>query len=91
MYRAIFWHTTGKADMTLLEKILYMADYIEPNRKFDGVDEMRAMAYTDLDKALLMGLEDTIEDMRRRGYLIHTNTQQARDWLVSHGTTLEGL
>ena len=80
VYDAIFWHTTGKADMTLMEKILYMADYIEPNRNFDGVEELRAMAYTDLDKAMLMGIEATIEDMLERGNPIHKNTQQAQAW-----------
>ncbi len=80
VYDAIFWHTTGKADMTLMEKILYMADYIEPNRDFDGVEELRAMAYTDLDKAMLMGIEATIEDMLERGNPIHKNTQQAQAW-----------
>lgn len=80
VYDAIFWHTTGKADMTLLEKVLYMADYIEPNRDFEGVEELRAMAYVDLDKAMLMGIEATIEDMLERGNSIHKNTQQAQCW-----------
>ena len=53
---AIYWHTTGKANMTLLEKILYLADYIEPNRVFDGVQKVRDLAFQDLDKALLLGL-----------------------------------
>ena len=53
--RPSFWHTTGKADMTLLDKILYMADYIEPNRDFEGVERLRKLAYTDLDQAMLLG------------------------------------
>lgn len=81
VYEAIFWHTTGKADMALLDKLLYMADYIEPNRTFDGVDEMRRLAYEDLDAALLMGLEMTAEDMAQRGNPLHTNTAQAIAWL----------
>ncbi len=89
VYDAIFWHTTGKADMSLLAKIIYMADYIEPNRDFEGVDEMRRLAYSDLDKAMLMGVESTIEDMSQRGYPIHINTQQACQWLRDHGVTLE--
>ena len=88
MYDAIFWHTTGKGNMTLLEKILYMADYIEPNRDFEGVEEMRRLAYTDLDKAMLMGVESTIEDMTQRGYPIHINTQQAQAWFRAQGVTL---
>ena len=88
VYDAIFWHTTGKANMTLMEKILYMADYIEPNRDFEGVEEMRHLAYTDLDKAMLTGIEMTIEDMKERGNPIHHNTQQAQAWFRDHGVTL---
>ena len=82
VYQAIFWHTTGKADMSLLEKIIYLADYIEPTRDFDGVEPLRALAYRDLDAALLMGMEMTIEEMNGRGVPIHRNTQAARDWLL---------
>ena len=90
VYQAIFWHTTAKADMTLLDKILYMADYIEPNRDFDGVERLRALSYQDLDKALLLGVESTIQEMEERGLPIHSNTLQARDWLRAHGVTTEG-
>lgn len=83
VYDAIFWHTTGKADMTRLEQILYLADYIEENRDFDGVEEMRRLAYIDMDKAMLMGVEMTIEDMQARGNPIHIHTEQARQWLLA--------
>ena len=63
IYSAIWWHTTGHAGMTLLEKIMYLADYIEPSRDFPGVDKLRAVCYKDLDEGLLMGLEMTIEEM----------------------------
>ena len=85
VYEAIFWHTTGRANMTLLDKILYMADYIEPNRDFDGVEELRRLAYTDLDQAMLLGVESTIREMEQRGVPIHKNTLAARDWLKKHG------
>ena len=89
VYEAIFWHTTGKADMTLLDKILYMADYIEPNRDFDGVEHLRELAYTDLDQAMLLGVDSTIREMEERGYLIHTNTLRAREWLLDRGVKLK--
>lgn len=89
VYDAIFWHTTGKADMTTLEKVLYIADYMEPNRDFDGVERLRHLAYTDLDKAILLGVEMTIQEMQQRQVPIHTNTLQARDWLRQHGVTTE--
>ena len=82
---AILWHTTGKADMSLLEKIIYIADYMEPNRAFDGVEDLRRLAYTDLDKALVLGLSMSIEDLKARGALIHRDTQGALDWLIQHG------
>ena len=63
VYRAIFYHTTGRADMSLLEKLIYLADYIEPTRDFDGVNELRRLAYEDLDRALVMGMNMTIEEM----------------------------
>ena len=85
VYQAIFWHTTGKADMSMAEKVIYLADYIEPTRDFDGVEPLRALAYEDIDKALLMGMEMTIEEMKQRGNPIHRNTQAARDWLCSRG------
>ena len=82
--QAIFWHTTGKADMTRLEKIIYLADYMEPNRDFPGVEELRKLCYEDLDAALQMGLEMSIEELRERGVPIHRNTQGALDWLLEH-------
>lgn len=85
VYQAIFWHTTGKADMSMLEKVIYLADYIEPTRDFDGVEALRVLAYEDIDKALLMGMEMTIEEMKQRGSPIHRNTRAARDWLSGHG------
>lgn len=89
VFQAILWHTTGRADMTLLDKILYMADYIEPNRDFDGVDRLRRLAYEDLDQAMLLGVSDTIREMEGRGVPIHPNTLLARQWLLDHGVTLE--
>lgn len=77
IYTAIFWHTTGHAHMTLMEKIIYLADYIEPTRNFPGVNELRAATYEDLDKGLLMGLETTVEEMRQRGNPVHSATLEA--------------
>ena len=64
---AIKWHTTGKARMTKLEKLIYLADYIEPARDFDGVDILRALAYESLDEAMRMGIEISVIDMKARG------------------------
>ena len=91
VYDAIFWHTTAKDDMTTLEKILYVADYIEPNRTFEGVDTFRELAYRDLDQALLLGVETTIAEMEERKRPIHSKTLMARAWLRDHGVTTEGI
>ena len=80
VYEAIRWHTTGKPDMSLLEKIIYIADYIEPNRDFDGVDELRALAYEDLDAAMELGLRMSLADIRSCGVEPHTVTVQAYEW-----------
>ncbi len=76
---AILWHTTGKRAMTTLEKVIYLADYIEPNRDFDGVDALRAAVYDDLDRGLALGLRMSIEELRERGVPVHHDTQEAYD------------
>ena len=81
IYRAIWWHTTGHANMTLLEKIIYLADYMEPTRDFPGVEDLRKACYEDLDKGLLLGLEMSIEEMTAMGNPVHHATVEARDAL----------
>lgn len=83
---AIYWHTTGKANMSRLEKILYLADYMEPNRQFDGVETLRSLSETDLDAALLCGFEMSIELLKAEGKPLDTNTIAARDFLLHERT-----
>lgn len=85
VYDAILYHTTGKPDMTRLEKIIYLADYIEPTRDFPGVDELRKTVYEDMDKGLLMGLTMTIQEMEEIGNPVHHLTRDARDYLLKRG------
>lgn len=80
VYSAIRWHTTAKPDMTLLEKIIYMADYIEPNRDFPGVEKLRELAYNDLDAAMVLGLEMSLEDIRSYGVEPYGLTVSAYEW-----------
>ena len=84
IYNAILWHTTGKPGMTVLEKVLYLADYIEPNRDFDGVEELRKVVWEDIDRGLAMGLTMTVEEMEERGNPVHHNTLEALDELRGH-------
>ena len=80
VYEAIRWHTTGKSDMTLFEKILYLADYIEPTRDFEGIEALRTLAYEDLDAAMALGLKMTIEEIRRSGREPYGDTLDAYAW-----------
>lgn len=82
VWDAICWHTTGKPDMTTLEKILYIADYMEPTRDFDGVEKLRALVYEDLDAAVRLGLEMSVEDLTNRGVPVHPNTLEALRFLT---------
>jgi nicotinate-nucleotide adenylyltransferase len=74
---AIRWHTSGRAGMSTLEKIIYVADYMEPNRDFPGVEQLRRLAYADLDGAMLLGLEMTAENLRSRGLLLGGRSREA--------------
>ncbi len=74
VYDAIFYHTTGKGNMTTLEKIIYLADYMEPNRDFDGVEKLRALAYEDLDAAVALGCQMSIQEMEEKDREVHPNT-----------------
>ncbi len=78
---AIRYHTTGRANMTLLEKIVFIADYIEPHReKFEGLEEARRLAYLDLNLAMKFILEQTIAFVKQRGRLLHPLSLEAFDY-----------
>lgn len=79
---AMRWHTTGKTNMTKLEKIIYLADMIEPSRSFKGVDELRELARKDLDLAMLKALTHTIRYLLDKGFAIDSNTIVARNYLL---------
>ena len=78
---AICHHTTGKADMSLLEKIIYVADYMEPNRTIPGVEELRRLAFSDIDAALKLGLEMTLEHLKNQGSEVSPESRAALAWL----------
>ena len=91
VYQAILYHTTGRAGMSLLEKILYLADYIEPSREFANdpdVVRLRETVYEDLDRGLLLGLTMTIDEMVGMGNPVHHDTLDARDDLIEKGVTI---
>ena len=82
---AIEYHTTGCENMTTLDKIVYLADFIEETRDFKGVEPARALAKKDIDKALLYCFDFSLSDLIERGKLIHKDTMQARNWLIKQG------
>ena len=78
---AIASHTTGKPGMNLLETIIYVADYMEPNRDFPGVEQLRALAYSDIYAALKLGLNMTITMLKQQGREISPESAQTLAWL----------
>ena len=78
---AIASHTTGKPGMNLLETIIYVADYMEPNRDFPGVEELRRLAHTDIYGALRLGLDMTITMLNQQGREVSPESAQTLEWL----------
>lgn len=79
---SIEYHTTGRRNMSLLEKIIFMGDYIEPNRKFKGIEEIRKLAFKDLDRSLLLTLNTNIKFLIDRNKVIFIDTIDARNYLI---------
>ena len=79
---AIRSHTTGRAGMSPLEQVVFLADFIEPGRCFPGVDDVRDVASTSLDKAMLLALEMTISHVLEQGSFLHPATVLARNDLL---------
>ena len=84
---AIRWHTTGRPGMSLLEKIIYLADYIEPTRSFPGVEPLRSLAYEDLDSALALGLSMSMEEVRSKGRDPYYMTREAYEYYKERKST----
>lgn len=82
IYHAIALHTTGGADMSLLDKIIYLADCIEPNRRYRGVDKLREVAEIDIDLALLAAFDHSLLYLIDKRSWIHPNTIAARNDLL---------
>ena len=87
---AIKFHTTAKADMSILTKILYIADYIEPNRDFKGVDELIELAYKNIDEAIVTGLDYTVQELVTDGFMLHPDTVHARNFLILQKRKIDG-
>lgn len=77
---AIYYHTTGKAQMTTIAKVIWVADYIEPHRHFVGVEQARVLAEDNIDDALSFGLSQTILHLVERKQSIHPLTVEAYNY-----------
>lgn len=80
---AVACHTTGCRGMTLLQKIVYLADYIEPGRDFTGVETVRSLARTDLNRALLSAVDNSIRSVLDRGFMLHQRSVAFRNSLLA--------
>jgi predicted HD superfamily hydrolase involved in NAD metabolism len=88
---AVRYHTTGRAGMTTLEKILYTADAAEPTRDYEGVAALRALARKDLDAACRMSLENTVRHVLAKGQTLDPDSLRALDRLKKEALKNEEL
>ena len=77
---AVSYHTTGRPEMSLLEKIIYIADAVEPNRSYPGVQNLRQIVEYDLDKAVLQSLTNTINYVRSEKKFLDEDTVLAKEY-----------
>ena len=82
---AIRYHTTGRENMSILEKIIFLADIVEPFRKFPGVHRIRETIDESLEQAILLALDGTINYLVNKKQLIHVDTLKARNYLLMTG------
>lgn len=80
---AIRVHTTGKPNMSTLDKVIFLADYIEPNRVFLGVEQLRELATQNLDLAVLEGYDSTIRYLLDQKLSIYTMTLLGRNDIIA--------
>ncbi|HYE09732.1 MAG TPA: bis(5'-nucleosyl)-tetraphosphatase (symmetrical) YqeK, partial [Patescibacteria group bacterium] len=81
---AVKFHTTGKENMTLLDKIIFLADVMEPSRSFPGVDFIRQLAIEDIDEAILAAFDSSIRFLLGKRQRIHPNTLLGRNDVLKH-------
>ncbi len=82
IYLAVRYHTTGRENMTLTEKIVFIADFVSEERDYDDVDVMRALAAVSLEKAMLYALRYTVTDLVKKGQTIHKDSISLYNQLI---------
>lgn len=88
--RAISRHTTGCRGMSPLDLVLYISDYMEPGRRFEGIESVRIAAFEDLETGAVMAMDCTITYLMRQRRLIHPKTVQARNDLLCRTADCDG-
>ncbi len=83
IFNAVRYHTTGRAGMSLTEKIIYIADFISAERDYPDVDVMRSLSVKSLDEAMLYSLQYTIPDLVKKGQTVHPNSIDLYNELIS--------
>ena len=79
---AIRYHSTGRSNMTLLEKIIFLADFIEPGRNFEDIDKAREIAYEDIDDAIIFTCNKILTFTINNHKIIHNDTLDTRNYLI---------
>ena len=87
IFNAVRYHTTGRAGMSLLEKVIYIADYISADRTYSGVEEMRRLAENSLEDAMLFALEFCINKLVETGKVIHPDSVDCYNELIIQRNT----
>lgn len=82
---AVYYHTTGRSNMSILEKIIYIADVIEESRTFQGIDQIRKKVFEDINSALVLSCSHTLKYIIDNNYLIHPLTIECRNNLIIEG------
>ena len=80
---AIKWHTTGKENMSIMEKILFMADATGKDRSFDNTEYLYKLAKDDLDNAIIELLKKSIPDMMNKNIIIHPDSIKTFNYMIS--------
>ena len=81
MFNAVYYHTAGRPGMSKLEKIVYLADKIEPGKNYEGIESERKLAYQDLDQAVILCLKTKIAKLTKEEKFIHPNTIDTLNYL----------
>ena len=87
---AVYYHTTGRRNASMLEKIIYLADVIEESRDFEGIESIRNAAYKDIDRAIILSCNSTLIYIIKNDFLIHPLTLEFRNSLFLKGGKLNG-